>query len=50
MAGLTQVDLDGLARRKRVRSLHRWFDVLKRSISKPGILEDNGSGSAKARR
>ncbi|MCG3175169.1 MAG: hypothetical protein MOGMAGMI_00091 [Candidatus Omnitrophica bacterium] len=39
MAGVTQVDLDGLARKRRVQSLHKWFRVLQRSVNLPTMPE-----------
>jgi hypothetical protein len=41
MAGLSEKDLVGLARKRRVRSLHRWFDVVKRSLAKPTLVDEH---------
>lgn len=43
MSAITKVDLDALARKKRVRSLHKWFAVLQRSASKPALLQSDNS-------
>lgn len=35
----TKIDLEELARKRRVRSLHKWFDALKKSVNKPSRPE-----------
>ncbi len=39
MSVITKVDMDALARKRRVRSLHKWFATLQRSVNKPAMLE-----------
>ncbi len=39
MIGITKLDLEALARKRRVKSLHKWFATLQRSVNKPAILE-----------
>ncbi len=43
MPAITKVDLEDLSRKRRVRSLHKWFAALQRSVSKPAILEASDS-------
>lgn len=43
MAAITQVDLEGLSRKRRVRSLHKWFAALQRNVNKPSIKEASDS-------
>lgn len=37
MSVITKVDLDQLARKRRVKSLHKWFATLQRNVNKPAI-------------
>jgi hypothetical protein len=43
--GVNKIVLDGESRRRRVKSMHRWFDVIKRSIGKPTAADIPGVGS-----
>ena len=43
MPAITKVDLEGLARKRRVKSLHQWFAALQRIVNKPAMLEANDS-------
>jgi|GEM_PF-1632811 len=36
---ITQRDLDGVVRKRRVRSLHRWFATVQRMVNKPAVKE-----------
>jgi hypothetical protein len=38
MAAPSALELSVLARKRRVRSLHKWFSTLARSLSKPSRL------------
>lgn len=37
MSIITKTDLDNLSRKRRVRSLHKWFAALQRNVNKPVI-------------
>ncbi len=39
MAGHSKIDLEELARKRRVRSLHKWFAALQRNVNKPVLIE-----------
>ncbi len=36
---ITPLDMEILARKRRVSSLHRWFNAVKRSVSQPAYRE-----------
>jgi len=37
MATVTKLDLDNLARKRRVRSMHKWFAVFQRSANRVAL-------------
>ena len=43
MSPVSNADLDALVRKRRVRSLHRWFATLQRIVNKPAIKEAAGA-------
>ncbi len=43
MTTVTKADLDNLARKRRVRSLHKWFSAFQRSANKVAIPQADNS-------
>lgn len=39
MSAITNIDLEGLARKRRVRALHKWFAAVQRNATKPVLLQ-----------